>query len=309
MATITLQTPDKQPDAGFAITPVYERLLIGDQNMPLGLYHFHLMTAAQLTRLHYSEGSVKHVKALLKVLVDHGYVQEDWTPTRLLRSPYLYMPTQRTIDYLRSELRWDLPDRLRVGKEEGKGYLHIEHEKGLNDVVISAALLKWHAPSYHLETFIHHRELGRNPYPTRCEGTLYNLVPDAFLELRKLLPNGRFARYPILLEHDRGSEQRKQFRHKIRAYIMMLKAQAYKDRFNVSTDSMTIAFTTFEGEKRREQLRAWTSEELQGEAQSLAASFLFTAQLRPPDPMHVWLTPCWYPVAMEAKPIALLAEG
>src|SRR5258707_1491470 len=270
MIATAMQEPEEQPGENFMVTPVYERLLIGNDKMPLGLYHFHLMTAAQICRLHYSEGSIRHVKALLKVLVDQGYVQEDWTPTRLLRSPYIYMPTQKTIDYLRDELRWDIPDRLRVGKEVGKGYLHIEHEKGLTDVVISAALLKRHAPGYHLETFIHHRELARNPYPIRSEGTTYNLVPDAFLELRRLRPNGKFASYPILLEHNRGSEQRKQFRRKIRAYITMLKAQAYKDRFNVDTDSVTIAFTTFEGEQRREQLRAWTKEELQGETQSLA---------------------------------------
>ncbi len=123
------------------------------------------------------------------------------------------------------------------------------------------------------KTSIHHRELARTPYPTRSEGMSYNLVPDAFLELRRLRPNGKFARNPILLEFDRGSQQRKRFRRKIRAYITMQKAQAYKGRFKVNTDSVTIAFTTFEGKKRREQLRSWTKEKLQSEAESLGKFF------------------------------------
>ena len=62
-----------------------------------------------------------------------------------------------------------------------------------------------------------------------------------------------------------------------------------------------------EGEKRRDKLRAWTKEELQGEDTSLVSSFLFTAQQQPPDSTHIWLHPCWYTPYMEDKPIALLA--
>jgi hypothetical protein len=246
------------------------------------------------------------VKALLKDLVDAGFLQEDWTPTRLLRSPYIYMLGQQTIEYLRDTLRWDVPDSFRASKEVGKSYLYIQHRLGLTDVVIAAALLKWEAPGYHLETFTSHRELAQNPYYTLWQGHQYGLVPDAFLEFRQALLDGKQRRTAVLLEFDRSTEERKQFRRKIRAYIAFLKAKGYKEKFNAN--SMTVAFATFEGEKRREQMREWAKQELEGEPSALGATFLFTAQPQPPDPRHIWLNPCWYTPYMEDKPVALLAE-
>lgn len=110
---------------------------------------------------------------------------------------------------------------------------------------------------------------------------------------------------PILLEHDRGTEQEEVIRRKVHTYAAMMKSEWYKTQFNVN--SIMVAFTTFEGEKRRDKLRAWAKEELKEDDISLVATFLFTAQPQPPD-ARMWLSPCWYPVAMEAKPIALLAE-
>lgn len=59
----------------FSITPVYDLLLRGSSTTPVGLYQLQIATAAQLTRLHYSPGSIKTVKARLKTLVDNGYIQ------------------------------------------------------------------------------------------------------------------------------------------------------------------------------------------------------------------------------------------
>lgn len=58
----------------FHITPVYDLLLRGSATMPVGLYHLHIATAEQLTRLHYKPGMLKTVKARLKMLADHGYI-------------------------------------------------------------------------------------------------------------------------------------------------------------------------------------------------------------------------------------------
>lgn len=74
----------------FAITPVHDLLLRGTQDMPIGLYHLHLATAEQLTRLHYKPGMLKTVSKRLKVLVDNGYVQADSVPTKFMKSPYYY---------------------------------------------------------------------------------------------------------------------------------------------------------------------------------------------------------------------------
>ena len=291
------------PEEPFGITPVYDILLRGSEQTPVGLCHLFIATAAQLTHLHYSDNSVKLIKSRLKILADNGYAQEDWTPTRRLRSPYHYMLGTKGVEYLR-DVGLDIPDSFRASKEVGKSYLHIQHALELNDIIIAAALLKQHATYYSLVAFQHERELARNPYHTLWQGHKFGLVPDAFLDFREALPDGRQRRIPVLLEHDRNTEERRQFRRKVRAYITLLKSEAYKERFKVN--SITIAFTTFSGEKRRDKLREWTKQELEGEPKHLAAYFMFTAQLQPPEPRRLWLEPCWYTSDMEDEPIALL---
>src|SRR5579859_3971711 len=87
-------------DSPFAITPPYDILLRGSENVPVGLYHLHMATAEQLCRLHYSMGSIKAVRAKLRTLCDHGYVQFDAMPTKFTRSPYYYVLDKAGYRYL-----------------------------------------------------------------------------------------------------------------------------------------------------------------------------------------------------------------
>ncbi len=110
---MTEQTPEwvKKPQAPhMGITPVYERLL-------LAIYQFHMLRAAQVCwLLGYSPKSEKHVQALLKDLVDHHYVQEEWPPTRLLRSKHVYVLGEEGIAYLK-EQDYDVSHSLRASQE------------------------------------------------------------------------------------------------------------------------------------------------------------------------------------------------
>jgi hypothetical protein len=49
-----------------------------------------VLTAAQLTRLHYSPGSYKTVRQRLRVLADNGYVVIDAIPGKFTRGPNYY---------------------------------------------------------------------------------------------------------------------------------------------------------------------------------------------------------------------------
>jgi Replication-relaxation len=288
------------------ITPPYDILLRGSQEMPIGLYQLHLATAEQLCRSHYKPGCVKKVKARMKELVDHHYVQEGWTPTRRLRSPYHYVLGTAGIAYLR-EAGLDVPSSFRASKETDKQYLFIRHALEVNDVVIAAALLKRSVPVYYLDSFIHERVLKRKPYKAPWQGEKLLLIPDALLDFRSIQADSSQRRMPILLEHDRGTEEQDHFRRRIRAYIMLLKSEAYKGWFGVK--SITIAFTTFEGEKRREQMREWTRQELAetNEPRAIGMTFCFASLTQPLEPRHLWLEPCWLAAYEEIRPIALLA--
>lgn len=267
----------------FAITPLYDKLLRGSRETPVGLYHLGLATAEQLTRLHYSPASLTHVKEHLKALRDHGYALHGAIPTTRRGAPYYYYTLgPHAVRYLAS-LGYDVSEGYRPAKEVDKSWLFLKHSLELNDVVISAALLRG---TVSLGSFATDRTLKGKPLVVRAQGKTMRLVPDAVLAFR-----AGDDRRRILIEHDRGTEGQAHFRARIRAYIAYL-----------HTERLPVVFTTFEGERRREHLRAWTKAEVDG----AALPFWFAAFECPPSPA-VWISPVWY-AAYDGPPQALLGE-
>ncbi len=285
---MAIHQPEEEP---FAITPAYDILLRGSEQMPIGLYHLHMATAEQLCRLHYSMGSIKAVKAKLRTLIDHGYVEYDAMPTKFTRSPYYYTLGKLGARYLQ-QAGLDIREGYRASKEVDKHALFAAHTLELNDIIISAALLKRSNPTYWLESFVHERELKRKPYKATWQGGSFSLIPDAFLIFRMIVPDGRQRRMPIVIEHDRGSEEQYYFRKRIRAYLIMLRNEGYKDIFGVG--GITIAFTTSAGVERLKKMWEWTIKELEaaGEMQ-YKSQFYFTLLEKPVEPSKVWLEPAW----------------
>lgn len=279
----------------FYITPVYD-LLLRD------LYRLYKASAAQLCRLHYSDNTVKLVKTRLRELADHGFVQFDARPTAQFRSPYYYVLGNKGVEYIKS-IGFTVSSSYRPSKEIGQSYLHLLHHLGVNDVLIAAMILHRWFPAHSLENFYIGRELAHEPFKTTRRGESYGTVPDLFLDFRKALPDGRQRRTPVLIEHDGGTESEEIIRRKVHAYSAMIQSSWYKTRFGVN--SVTIGFTTFMGEKRRDKLRAWTLEELRGSNRAIVESFLFTTQPQPPAPT-VWLSPCWYTPLADSQPVAII---
>jgi hypothetical protein len=301
-------------DKVFAITPIYDILLRGSEITPVGLYHLQIATADQLCRLHYSKGSIKTIKARLKDLVTYGYIQYDAIPTKFTRSPYYYALDRRALDYL-EEAGYDIKAYFRPSKEINKSSLFIQHTLEINDVLIAAALLRKADSRYHLAGFLHERTMKQTPYTARYQRPAGNkvkdeittLIPDGFFDFRLTTPEGKQRRRPVLLEHDRGTEEQKYFKRKIRAYIVFLKAQAYKDLFHTST--ITIIFTTFAGAHRLEEMREWTRQECNAtnEPAGVVTSFLFTTLPPALEPGMLFLSPVWH-YATDTKPVSLLAD-
>lgn len=276
------------------ITKRYDTLIRGTDEIPYGIYQFYRVTADQLTRLHYSPKSIKYVKEMLSTLITEKYVQFDAMPTREYRSMYIYLLDNNGVEFIRTTLRWNMPDHFRPSTEKGKNYLSLRHDVGITDIVISAILLQKQTEHYSLARFIHEHAMKQSPYKGNWQGKSFTLIPDAFLELRQRIPDGTYQYMALLLEHDCATEQRQYFKQRIREYVIMLKSKAYKERFNVN--AITILFTTFEGEKRRDQIREWAQQELASEPREVQQCFLFTTQQQPPDPVYMWLAPCSYAV-------------
>lgn len=110
----------------------------------------------------------------------------------------------------------------------------------------------------------------------------------------------------MFVEFDRGSEKEDVIRWKAHAYATMLGTGWFREQFNIN--SISVVFVTFQGADRREELRGWIREELTHEDRSVVSSFLCATWPEPPE-ARVWLSPCFYPPFVEAKPVAVLGES
>ena len=297
-------------DKTFRITPVYDLLLRGSPEMPIGLYHLHLATADQLCRLYYRAGMLTTVKTRLKALADHGYIQADATPIKhhtpakvYFSSRYYYTLAQKGMRYL-EDIGLDIDKSFRASNETGKHSLFIDHALELNDILIAALRLKFTDPRFYLARYVHERTLKRTPYKVSQSSAQVSLIPDAFLDVHQRRPGQTDLSLPLILEHDRGTEQQLHFRRRIQAYRALLQAKGQTQLFG--TEAVTVAFTTFVGTRRVMQMRAWAYQELHDTPQ-LAGMFLFAELPKPLEPRHLLFERRWYTLSND-QPIALLEE-
>ena len=122
---------------------------------------------------------------------------------------------------------------------------------------------------------------------------------------------GKEETIPVLWELDRGTEDQKFFRRRIRAYIVFLKSRAFKTLFGI--ENITIAFATTKNHNRIRQMREWTRKELAAtnEPKWLADLFLFTAlpeNMGDIEPRQLFLDPVWYEPSDDDHLVSLLGE-
>ncbi len=286
--------------------PMYSVLLRGSDRMKIGLYHLYKATPEQLCRLHYAPGSLKAVKARLKELVRQGYVQvnsvavKHETRERLFFSArYFYTLAPAGVKYL-AGLGFDVDENWRPHNEADRHGLFVDHTLELNDVIIAAALLQRTDPRFYLEGFRHELEFKRHPYPvTLPDGRQSKVIPDAQLDFRQV---GMTAHFLVLLEHDRNTEEQAHFKRKVQSYVAFIKTVGQKAAFD--SYRINIAFTTFHGEARLHEMRAWTRQALVGEPIQLYRAFRFAALSQPITPGMAWLEPRWYyPDEDSAEPL------
>lgn len=281
-----------------SIAPVHDRLLRGDDQVPLGIAQLHLVTADQLTRLHYSPGSIKYVKKHLKAMTGNGLIVSDALPTKQRSSPFYYALGAKGAEYLN---RAGMEVKAYRGSKAEDDSPFVRHTLEVNDLLISAMLLGKVNPAYWLDDYRHEHDLKRKPYMLGRRP----LIPDGFLNFQTRTPGG-VMQMPIALEHDRGTEFQQDFRQKIRRYVTFLHKRGQAELFGVG--AITIAFTTFKGDARLEQMRRWTKAELSytSEPETIWRAFYLAALDKPPEPCQVWLEVKWY-TAFDDTPVALLA--
>jgi len=306
----TKQTEDRKTGkkrTTFVITPVHD-LLLHD------LHILQRATAEQLTRLNYKMGMIKTVQARLKDLGDAGYVLRLYHPS--IRLPSMYALDRKGLNYLQAQ-GVDVREYFRPSQEEdsAKNFLFREHMLAITDILIHALLFVKSEPSYRIAAMQHERVFKNTPikatYTRNNREETKTIVPDAYLAFACTSPSGKEVQIPVLVELDRGTEDQKFFRRRIRAYIVFLKSRAFKTLFGI--ENITVAFATTRDHNRIRQMREWTRKELAltNEPSWLSQLFLFTSlpeNMSDIKPRQLFLDPVWYLPSDDENPVSLLGE-
>ncbi len=293
-----------------------------DGDILQAVYCYQYLTVQQITRLFFSvhsQRSQNHAGQYLKRLAEAQWLVRFPLPaTQKGNRAYVYTLAYKGVKYLHT-LGFDVSLSYRQAKP-APSYQHMQHTLCLNDVLIAAALLTRRVPSVVLADMQHEWMLkqkplhvpspdtpGENRKPTGWQVT--TVIPDAWLDFRLSL-NGITYQTAVWLELDRGSEEQKQFRRKVRGLYHASCSETYRQEFGAQT--IIIAFATTAGEKRREQLRQWTKQEL-SLLQTIADADLLLFTSLPPtddlDPEWLFLSPVWLtPLTNTPVPLLDLSE-
>jgi len=289
------------------VTPVHD-LLLHDLNT------LHRATAEQLTRLNYKMGMLTTVKARLKDLSDNRYVLPLSHPS--IRLPYMYALDRKGLNHLASQ-GVDVREYFRPSSEEdsAKNFLFREHMLAISDILIHSLLFEKTEPSYRISSMLHERVFKNNPikatYERNNREETRTIVPDAYLEFVHTREPGKEETIPVMWELDRGTEDQKFFRRRIRAYSVFLRSRAFKTLFSI--ENITIAFATTKNHNRMKQMREWTRKELAASSEPLwlGQLFLFTSlpeNIGEIEPRQLFLDPIWYLPSDDENPVSLLGE-
>lgn len=259
-------------------------------------------------------GMINTVKARLKDLADNKYVLPLSHPS--IRLPYMYALDRKGLNHLAAQ-GVDVREYFRPSQEEdsAKNFLFREHMLAISDILIHALLFEKSEPSYRIGTMQHERVFKNTPikatYVRNNREETKTIVPDAYLAFVYTSPSGKEETIPVLWELDRGTEDQKFFRKRIRAYSVFLKSRAFKTLLGV--ENITVAFATTKNHNRVKQMREWAAKEFSvtNEPSWLANLFLFTAlpeNMADSEPHQLFLDPVWYVPSDGENPVSLLGE-
>jgi Replication-relaxation len=234
----------------FIITPRIEEIL-------QAVYFYRFMTALDITTLLFSSGSLTHCRDILKLLCGgHDYIENQY----LFRFPLPQFSTGRTEkiftlgakgrEFLRNDVGLDVNWYYRP-----KDTIHLSYRLVNHNLTLTRFLICCHVWTRKAGFAIKDLQISY-----QLEGSV---IPDAWILFFDPQKN---IRAPVLLEVDRGSEYKHQFKQHVWSRIEFLRSGSYEKKFNGK--GCTIAYiTTGESPEYRESraraMRGWTMEILE----------------------------------------------
>lgn len=189
------------------------------------------------------------------------------------------MLARRGVAFLR-KLGFDVSILPYPSEKKEQKSLFIPHSLTVNHVLIAARLLEKTVPDIRLASMKHELFLKR---------TMKGVVPDGWLDFRL----HEKEQVCFSLEVDRGTEDQKPFRQKIRELVRFAKG-SYTKVFE--TPSITIVFATPAGTHRLNTIRAWIEKELTEMHETSEADLFRLGEIPDTelDPRWLFLEPHWY---------------
>ena len=273
----------------------------------IALAHNQYITIEQARRLLYGK-SYGTTATAFKILETLGLVKFVWLPpdNRLGGARKVYTLTKKGIAYL--------ADVGETGFEnKSKNPFTLQHSLRITDFLISAQLLCKQDARFHLDKILHERILHDQLRTNAAnQVTIHIKIRDGSIEAKMLSPildalviiSTKDITCPIGLEIDMGTESEDQWQSKVAALVEWIRGP-YRSIFQYHALTIAVVTTTA---SRLQQLRAWTTEELQTTGRARYTDvFVLTDAPPDSDPQTLFLTPFWQ-LANRLERIALIDE-
>jgi DNA-binding HxlR family transcriptional regulator len=209
------------------------------------LKDYHFLTVEQIM-LVTGRTSLRSCQHRLRELADAGFVLKHDRRSSNVLQPLraAWSLTSKSKSYLEGAGTMVLPAR------HPRPYI-LDHTLAINEVLIKARILEQTTPGVELLEWQHDRNLRRwRP--------ILSIVPDGFLHFAVTTSDGRHG-YPILLEVDMGTVDRRRWQEKVRRYLQFFTGE-FQTVFH--TDAATVAIVVSHTEKRVAEIKRWIEWEL-----------------------------------------------
>lgn len=287
------------PSTTFMISPADDDILRAALRYPY-------LSIDQVTRLFYSPKSRTTASTRLKRLTDAGYLHRMIVPSRRGNGPFVYALANNGLKFL-ADAGLSVPKRTRMSQEKEYSYLFFSHTLAVNDFLIHAEQFAANYPDVTIVRQLHEHDLKRQPvYVDDGNGGKQAVIPDAYLDLDLA---GRY-RMCFALELDRGTEDQKAWRKKVRALLAFVDGP-YQQAFGTAGLTVCVIATPDQarlkhGQARLQQLYDWTGDELKDAGKTAEADLFRFASFTPSaaTPEHIFLFAGWYkPFSGQAVPL------
>jgi len=177
---------------------------------------------------------------------------------------------------------------------------HLAHQLLLTRFVVAACYWASKQPEYTLADvrLSHELEKGVAMLEERYDRASVTIVPDGWLHVERVADG---ARFPILLEIDRGSEYQERWKNHVRGRIEFIRSGDYAEVFHTPAVLIAYATTGYIAEHRERRVKtiaAWTRDLLAAlHIDDWAGVFRFTAvtyETLYEEAQTLFAEPVWY---------------